>query len=149
MGKIKNQSYKPPRVTTTKPKPSHSGASSMIPFQKSYLGLKILFRVHGSAMPRILLPATLSAVVAVALVASGLSAYLVQKMPALVSQRLTVGYTIFTTVSGFVLIFRTQVCAFLLETPAVVDKDSPCHHGTSRLTLPRAHSKRMDGTGRL
>ena len=100
-------------------------------------------------MPRILLPATLSAVVAVALVASGLSAYLVQKMPALVSQRLTVGYTIFTTVSGFVLIFRTQVCAFLLETPAVVDKDSPCHHGTSRLTLPRAHSKRMDGTGRL
>ena len=40
-------------------------------------------------------------------------------------------------------------CAFLLETPAVVDKDSPCHHGTSRLTLPRAHSKRMDGTGRL
>ena len=82
----------------------------MIPFQKSYLGLQILFRVHGSAMPRILLPATLSAVVAVALVASGLSAYLVQKMPALVSQRLTVGYTIFTTVSGFVLIFRTQVC---------------------------------------
>ena len=74
----------------------------MIPFQKSYLGLKTLFRAHGSALPRTLLPALLSGVVAVVLVVSGLSVHLCKHIP---DPRV---YVIFTSVTGFALVFRTQ-----------------------------------------
>ena len=74
----------------------------MIPFQKSYLGLKTLFRAHGSALPRTLLPALLSRVVAVVVVVSGLSVHLCKHIPE------TRVYVIFTSVTGFALVFRTQ-----------------------------------------
>ena len=74
----------------------------MIPFQKSYLGLKTLFRAHGSALPRTLLPALLSGVVALVLVVSGLSVHLCKHIP---DPRV---YVIFTSVTGFALVFRTQ-----------------------------------------
>ena len=74
----------------------------MIPFQKSYLGLKTIFRAHGSALPRTLLPALLSGVVAVVVVVSGLSVRLSKHVPD------TKLYVIFTSVTGFALVFRTQ-----------------------------------------